>query len=105
MNNWKKHISETVICTTVVNKINKITFGKGNSENLEKKIDTSKSLAKMLTENRHFFLKKFFFMFFLKIGQEENVFKKLEENSGKLHFQALITLLVTQWVKYGILEG
>ena len=44
-------------------------------------------------------------MFFFKIGLEENVFKNLEENSGKSHFKALITLLVTQWVKYGILEG
>ena len=33
------------------------------------------------------------------------VFENLEKNLSKLHRQILITFLVTQYVKYEILEG
>ena len=36
---------------------------------------------------------------------EEIVFKNLEKNLAKLHYQTLIILVVTQYVKYKILEG
>ena len=36
---------------------------------------------------------------------EEIVFENLEKNPGKLHYQILITLVVTQTVKYEYLKG
>ena len=71
--------------------INKINFHK--SENLEKKILRSQNLAKILTENCCF-LK--FFHGFSYIALEEIVFENLEKNTCKLHYQTLITLVVTQ---------
>ena len=44
-------------------------------------------------------------MFFFKIASEETAFESLEKNLGKIHCQTLITLVVTQQVKYEILEG
>ena len=68
--------------------INKITFGK--SENLQKKSQKSENLAKVLTENYRDFFHGFF-----QIAQAEKVFKNFKKNPDKLHYQTLITLVVT----------
>ena len=54
--------------------INKITFDK--SENVEKETHISQNLAKIILE--------------------DTVFENLEKNPGKLHYQTLVTLVVTQ---------
>ena len=35
-------------------------------------------------------------MFFFRIAQEEIVFGNLKKDPGKLHYQVLITLVITQ---------
>ena len=83
--------------------ISKITFEKG--ENLKKKKNhISQNLAKILTENCCCCF-VFIFSWFSYIAQEEKVFENLEKNPFKLHYQTLIILVVTQQVKYEILEG
>ena len=48
--------------------------------------------------------KKSIFHGFSSIALEEIIFENFEKNRGKLHYQNLITLVVTQKVKYEIFE-
>ena len=49
--------------------------------------------------------KKGIFHGFSSIALEEIIFENFEKNRGKLHYQNLITLVLTQKVKYEIFEG
>ena len=63
-----------------------------NSGNLENIIHISQNLAKILTENCFFLIVT---LCFFQIALEET-FKSLEKKPGKLHYQTLIALVVTQ---------
>ena len=71
-----------------------------NSGNLEKN-HVNQSLAKILTE---IFLFWVFSWFFLN-SPGGYIIWNLEKNPVQLHCQTFITLVVTQYVKYEILDG